>query len=269
MKKKFLAVLLAAAAAVTLGSCNKQDPEQTDIEEQDVITEAGGENSADVSDGTGNGNTAEGTVAVSAEEETDKFEKLIAEIEAEFAAAQTDIGSGLEDVYKKMDTYDNCKKNADAPAAWYELVKSRSDRLFEAVKEKSVEYFEAVSAEVDHEDYTSVSDKMSAYYDRVYDAAYYAYYDAVTYTMFEELYAEINEGVLGEAYENADEDEWLDVSDAFYNGWVDSSSEITDVLNVKGEELYTLWNEIDSAFLAENYDVQSVLKEIEANAAAE
>lgn len=269
MKKKFLAVLLAAAAAVTLGSCNKQDSEQTDIDEQDVITEAGvGAEAGDNADSsTADGNSAENAGDVSAE--SDKFGKMIAEIEAEFASAQKDISSELEDVYKKMDTYKGCKKNTDAPVKWYELIKSRSDELFEAVKEKSVVYFETVSAEVDHEDYEAVSEKMSAYYDRVYDAAYYAYYDAVTYTMFEELYAKVYDGVLNEAYETADEDEWLEISEIIYNNWVDSNSEITDALTVKGDELYTLWNEVDSAFLAENFDVQSVIKEIEANAAAE
>ena len=267
MKKKFLAVLLAAAAAVTLGSCNKQDSEQTDIDEQDVITEAGAGAGEDAEGSSADGNAAETSEAVSVE--NDKFEKMIAEVEAEFANAQKDISIGLEDVYKKMDTYDNCKKNTDAPIKWYELIKSRSDELFEAVKKKSVVYFETVSAEVDHEDYEAVSEKMSAYYDRVYDVAYYAYNDAVTYTMFEELYAKVYDGVLSEAYETADEDEWLEISDTIYNNWVDSNAEITDILSVKGDELYNLWNEIDSAFLADNYDVQSVLKEIEANAAAE
>lgn len=196
----------------------------------------------------------------------EELEQILQDIERDFDNTIKELSDNLEEVYASVgEAYQGYKDNSQEISDWYGQALEKSKLLFERTMEHSIQYFQAVAAAVGRDGTTATDELMDIFEKRVYEDAFEKLNDDIYEKAFEGLNSKYYEGILNEKPDEVDYGEWFEARTDCYSEWLDNRTELYSSWLDSRTELYSLWLEMNSEFWVNNFDVDSILENIEKN----
>ena len=166
-------------------------------------------------------------------------EKVLKDVED----TKTNLKQEQETLSKNIDTYEKYINNIDKIKAYYQKTIDETNQLGIRLREYSYQYAQLViqSNQTNKDKYKD----LKGIYDCIYEDAgkdMYDIYEDIVKDMYDIYY----DGILKDAYQKVDYDEWYDVLSDDYDIWSDTLSEI-----------YDLWSDMKSDIYDFQYDIRS------------
>ena len=136
---------------------------------------------------------------------------------------------------EKITDYNSYTKNVDKVKAYYDDALKQTELLSIRLREYAYKYAELIINE--DASYKVKYKDLSGIYECIYEDAGEAMYDIYDKTL-KDMYDMYYDGVIKDAYDEIDYDEWYDVHSDAYDDWYDARSDVYDIWYDARSDIY-------------------------------
>lgn len=224
--KKIMSFVLLVSLIVTLTACGNSNSSSKSDDQQETTKEESNDKEVVLPDIP-----------------TMTLEELEEKINTDTQAVIEKLNNEKNQLFNEVNTYELYTSQLDKVNAFYETVLQETTQLGIQLREYSLMYAQIVLN--NEEGYDEKYDQLDGIYDYIYNDAgkdMYDIYDVLLGEMYDQYY----DGILDDAYDYVEYDEWSDYRSDEYDIWSDTRSDVYDEWSDMRSDIYDFSSDLRS-----------------------